>query len=153
MTKLIDSTIRSVQRISADLRPSLLDNLGIGAAAEWQAKEFQKRTGIECEATVDPPDMKLDQDRSTALFRIFQETLTNVARHAQATKVKVHLSERDERVILKVKDNGVGISTDRLAEAKSFGLIGMRERVHFWGGADTDSESSVFCVERAHPTD
>jgi signal transduction histidine kinase len=134
MTNLIDSLIGSVQRISADLRPSLLDNLGIGAAVEWFAKQFEKRVGIECQITVDPPDVKLDQDRSTALFRIFQEALTNVVRHARATTIGVHLIRRERGIVLKVRDNGIGISPGRLADANSLGIMGMRERVHPWGG-------------------
>jgi PAS domain S-box-containing protein len=134
MTKLIDSAIRSVQKISTELRPTLLDNLGLGAAVDWVASDFQKRTKIRCRVSVDPPDLKLDQERSTAFFRILQEALTNVLRHAKATRVDVHLEKRDESVVLTVRDNGTGISPHRITDPKSVGLTGMRERVYPWRG-------------------
>ena len=134
LTKLIDASIRSVQKISSDLRPTLLDNLGIGAAVEWQTKEFQKRTKIICEVTIEPPEIKLDQERTTALFRILQEALTNIVRHARATKVIVSLILGDHAVTLRVQDNGIGITPQHLTDARSFGLMGMRERIYPWGG-------------------
>jgi PAS domain S-box-containing protein len=134
MSGLIDDTIRTVKRISAELRPGVLDDLGLVAAIEWQAEEFQNRTGINCCVNVDPEDLTLDQDRSTAIFRIFQETLTNIARHARATKVTVDLMNKTASLKLRVIDNGVGISEGQILDSKSFGLIGMRERVHLWGG-------------------
>ncbi|MDH4258086.1 MAG: PAS domain S-box protein, partial [Candidatus Aminicenantes bacterium] len=91
MTELVDSTIQTVQRISSELRPGLLDDVGLLAAIEWQTEEFQKRTGIACELSVLSEDIILSQERSTAVFRIFQETLTNITRHAKATKVIVSL--------------------------------------------------------------
>jgi signal transduction histidine kinase len=117
-----------------ELRPGLLDDLGLVAAIEWQAEEFQKRTGIKCEATLDPEEIILDQDRSTAISRILQETLTNVSRHANATKVKVNLRKKAGKLILKVNDNGKGITEKQISDPKSFGLIGIRERVHLFGG-------------------
>ncbi len=134
MGKLIDDTIRTVKRISAELRPGVLDDLGLVAAIEWQAEEFQNRTGINCRVNVDPDELAVDQERSTAIFRIFQETLTNVARHARATKVTVSLVNKTASLKLRVADNGVGISERQILDSKSFGLIGMRERVHLWGG-------------------
>ncbi|HTX99460.1 MAG TPA: PAS domain S-box protein [Bacteroidota bacterium] len=134
MTAMIDSAIRSVQRISSDLRPTLLDNLGLGAAAEWAVAQFQKRTKIRCRISVDPPDLALDAERSTALFRILQEALTNVLRHAKATKVDVQLAEHSNEIQLLVKDNGRGIPLLRIKDPKSTGLAGMRERVLPWGG-------------------
>jgi len=134
MSKLADATLRTVKRISTELRPGLLDDLGLTAAIEWQAQEFQTRTGIKCAITTDPEDIILDKDHSTAIFRIFQETLTNVARHAKATKVKVSLKEKAGKIELKVKDNGKGITEEQISNPKSFGLIGMRERALFLGG-------------------
>jgi signal transduction histidine kinase len=134
MDKLIDSTIHTVKRISAELRPGVLDDLGLVAAIEWQAEEFQNRTGISCKITVDPPDLTVDQDRSTAIFRIFQETLTNVTRHARASRVSVNLKERGRKLTLRVRDNGTGITEEKINAPQSFGLIGIRERVHPWGG-------------------
>jgi signal transduction histidine kinase len=135
MIKCIDGTIKAVQRISAELRPGLLDDLGLAAAIEWQAKEFRDRTGIEMEINICPEDIVSDRERSTVIFRIFQEALTNVARHAQATALKVSLIQREQKLILKVRDNGKGITQEQIFDANSFGLLGMRERVHPWGGS------------------
>ena len=135
MTKTIDTAIRSVQRISAELRPTLLDNLGLGAAVDWVVREFRKRTELRCRVSVNPPDLRLDQERSTAFFRILQETLTNVLRHARATQVDVRLVKQEHAVVLNVRDNGTGIPQHRITDWKSVGLTGIRERVHPWRGS------------------
>ena len=132
--KLIDMTIQTLRRISTELRPELLDDLGLPAAMEWQADEFQNRTGIKCKVTFDPRDIILDKHRSTAIFRIFQEALTNVARHANATRVKVSLKKKVGKLVLKVSDNGKGITEKQISDPKSFGLIEIRERARFSGG-------------------
>ena len=134
MSRLIDKTIQTVQRIATDLRPGLLDDLGLSAAIEWQLEEFQKRTGITCKIIIDPRDVTFDRDRNTALFRIFQETLTNIARHAEATEVSVSLKQINGMIELKVQDNGRGITGEELSHPKSFGLIGIRERAIIFGG-------------------
>ena len=134
MIQLTDSTLQSVRRISTELRPVLLDELGIGAAIEWQVKEFADRTEIKSEITFHPKTIIVDQDRSTAIFRIFQEILTNVARHAKATRVKTKLTVDEDLLILKVVDNGKGISEEQISGSKSLGLLGMRERVYPWNG-------------------
>jgi PAS domain S-box-containing protein len=134
MSQLINKTIQTVKKISTDLRPGLLDDLGLADAIEWQAQEFQKRTGIKCRITIDPKDITFDRDRNTAIFRIFQETLTNVARHARATEVNVSLRQRDGQIELNVRDNGRGITEEELTNPKSFGLIGIRERAKIFGG-------------------
>ena len=134
MSKLTDMIIKSVQRISLELRPVILDDLGLVPAIEWQAQEFEGRTNIKCEITIDCGDNNLDQDQSTALFRIFQEALTNVARHANATKIKVSLKKRPDKLLLKIEDNGRGITEEQISDPKSFGLFGMRERIYPWGG-------------------
>jgi signal transduction histidine kinase len=134
MSKLTDMIIKAVQRISTELRPGILDDLGLIPAIEWQAQEFEDRTNIKCKITLDCEDSDLDQDLSTALFRIFQEALTNVARHAKATKVKVSLQEKHGKLLLEIEDNGRGITEEQISDPKSFGLIGMRERVYPWGG-------------------
>jgi PAS domain S-box-containing protein len=134
MNELIDSIIQTVKRISAALRPGILDDLGLVAAIEWQAEEFQNRTGINCRFAVSPDDLTVDQDRSTAIFRIFQETLTNIARHAGASLVSAELLKDAGSLMLRVIDNGSGITKEQIHDPKSFGLIGMRERVHPWGG-------------------
>ncbi len=137
ISKLMDTSIETVKRISTELRPGVLDDLGLAAAIEWQAAEFQHRTGITCEVTSDPRDIILDRDRSTAIFRIFQESLTNVARHAQATRVTASLKEKAGTLELKVRDNGKGITEEQISDPKSFGIMGMRERVYPWKGQVT----------------
>ncbi len=134
MSEIISDTIQFTKKMVSDLRPSILDNLGLTAAIEWQAKEFQKRTGINCNLNLGLNNIKLDQDLATALFRIFQETLTNVARHADATDIDMNLIQKDNNLELTVVDNGKGISDERIANPKSFGLIGIRERVLQFGG-------------------
>ena len=135
MLELIDTTIRSVKRMITALRPRLLDDLGLTAAIEWQSEEFQRRTGIACDLSILPEDIRVDPDRSTAIFRILQEAFTNAARHSGATRVSVSLVSEDGALELRVSDNGSGITTDRLNDPKSFGLIGIRERAYYWGGS------------------
>jgi signal transduction histidine kinase len=130
----IDSTIQTVRRISTELRPGVLDHLGLVAALEWQANEFQNRTGIKCEVRADVGEPLPDQNLSTTFFRIFQETLTNVIRHAGATQVWVDLKESDGRITLEVKDNGRGIERAEISNTKSMGLLGMKERAALLGG-------------------
>jgi len=131
----IDATIQTVRRIATELRPGILDHLGLIAALEWQANEFQTRTGIKCDVRADLHEPALTADLATAFFRIFQETLTNVIRHAGATHVMVHLKEAAGRIILEVKDNGRGISPDDATNPRSMGLLGMKERAALLGGS------------------
>jgi PAS domain S-box-containing protein len=132
--KLVDETIQAVRRIATELRPGILDDLGLGAAVEWAAEEFQARTGIKCRMSLPDSEIALDQERATALFRIFQETLTNVARHADATEVDVTLARSRDDLSLEVYDNGKGISEENLVEGRSLGILGMRERALLLGG-------------------
>lgn len=134
MSESIDTTIQSVRRISTELRPGVLDAGGLTAAIEWQAQEFQNRTGITCEYILRSGNIILNQDRSTAMFRIFQEILTNVARHAKATEVNVSMKESADNLILEVRDNGRGITESEVSGNKSLGLLGMRERALLLGG-------------------
>jgi len=134
MGKLIDSTVQTVRKIATGLRPEMLDDMGLIAAVGWQAKEFQKRTGIRCRVKLPPEGAKLDIDVSTTMFRIFQEILTNVARHSRATRVDIELEVGAERVALDVADNGVGISDGDMSGKKSLGLLGMHERALLFGG-------------------
>jgi PAS domain S-box-containing protein len=134
MSGLVDATIESVHNITTELRPSLLDDLGLQAAIEWQAADFQKRSGIRCQTHIDCQNGTIDRNLATAVFRIFQETLTNIARHAKATLCKVKLSENEKQLCLDVTDNGVGITQWQVDDSRSFGMIGMRERAHLWGG-------------------
>ena len=134
MSKLIDSTVQTVRKIATGLRPEMLDDMGLIAAVAWQAKEFQKRTGIRCRTKLPPEGTKLDLDISTTAFRIFQEILTNVARHSRATRVDIELTVDEERLALEVADNGVGIPSADLNGRKSLGLLGMQERALLFGG-------------------
>ena len=134
MAALVDMTMRTLKKIYMDLRPGMLDHLGLAAAIGWQAGEFEKRTGIECKVTFSPEDFEIHPDLSTAIFRIFQETLTNVSRHAGATAVTISLKNRNGGLELIVKDNGKGITKDQLSKPDSYGLIGISERAYHWGG-------------------
>jgi len=130
----IDATIQTVRRIATELRPGILDDLGLEAAVEWQANEFEKRTGIKCVAQSEITETQRDEDFNTAAFRIYQELLTNILRHAGATRVDVRLSEESDRLILIVHDNGRGITDEEIASTRSIGLLGMRERAELLGG-------------------
>jgi len=134
MVKLIDDMIHSLRRIASELRPGTLDDLGLLAAIEWQAQEFEGRSGVKCHLALPQAEIALDSDRSTAIFRIFQETLTNVARHANATRVNVRLVGDAESLTLEVTDNGKGIDETRASAHNSLGLLGMRERALLLGG-------------------
>jgi signal transduction histidine kinase len=134
MSSLIDATIQTVRRISTELRPGILDDLGLAATIEWQLQEFQTRTGIESKLISAPEETTLADDRATAVFRIFQEILTNVARHAQATRVEVSLEETTAFLTLQVRDDGRGITESEIRSPKSIGLLGMQERVRLWAG-------------------
>lgn len=130
----IDETIQSIRRIATELRPGILDDLGLIAALEWQANEFQSRTGIVCQVTSTLQDTQLDADLNTAFFRIFQETLTNIMRHANATRVEVNSTQEGGRFILTVRDNGRGILPGEARDRRSIGLLGMEERAALLGG-------------------
>lgn len=133
MSDLIDTTVQIVRRISTELRPGILD-LGLTATIEWQLQEFQTRTGIKSNLISAPEETILDADGSTAVFRIFQEILTNVVRHAQATQVEVILEETATFLTLQVQDNGRGITEKERHSPKSIGLLGMQERARLGGG-------------------
>jgi len=137
MTGLADAMIQTVKRIAARLRPAMLDDLGVAAALEWEMEEFERRTGIGCELTVEPKEIDIDPDRSTAVYRIFQEALTNIARHAKATNVEASLKVHADMIEMKIRDNGIGITEKQVASPLAFGLIGMRERVQQFGGETT----------------
>ncbi len=135
MFELIDTTIQKVQEISTELRPGVLDTLGLVAAIEWQAQQFQRQTGISCKLALGPDDeIDLDTEQSTAIFRIFQETLTNIARHANSKKVRVGIKKKSKKVILEISDNGRGITESEITDPKSLGLLGMQERARVLGG-------------------
>jgi signal transduction histidine kinase len=134
MAALIDSALARVQTLVTELRPVVLDKLGLVAAIEWQVGEFHERSGILCETHLPVEEIPLEFGRSTALFRILQEALTNVARHANASKVVVELATESRSIILTVEDNGTGIDEKLISAPESFGLLGMRERALSFGG-------------------
>src|SRR5882762_10624719 len=126
--QLVDSTIATLRRIASELRPRTLDDLGLPAALESQAQEFESRTGIRCTVALPQELFTFDADTSTAIFRIFQESLTNVARHSQATRVDARLEQDDNRILFQVFDNGRGFDPEEAKTRKSLGLVGMQER-------------------------
>jgi len=134
MEKLLDMAIESIERIITALRPGILDDLGLAEAIEWQAGDFQSRTRVKCRVNLDLSDTVFEKEHSTAIFRIVQEALTNVARHANATMVSINLKEKAGELMLVVKDNGKGIPKKEISRPKSFGLMGIRERAHVLGG-------------------
>ena len=132
--ELADQTITAVQRIAAELRPGVLDQLGLFPALKHEAQRFHKRTSILCQVELPQRQPELPPQVATAVFRIFQETLTNVARHAEAAEVRVTFREEGSRVILEVADNGRGLPPDALRNPKALGLLGMKERAAVLGG-------------------
>jgi PAS domain S-box-containing protein len=134
MVGLVDTTINTVRRISSELRPGVLDDLGLVSAIEWHAQQFQEHTGIVCRFNSLIESVELNREQSTPVFRIFQEAMTNVLRHAQATKVNIIIEEEENEFILEIKDNGRGITESERLGIHSLGLLGMRERAHSIGG-------------------
>jgi signal transduction histidine kinase len=131
---LLDKTIAETRRIASDLRPTMLDDLGLIPAAEWLTQTFTERTGIPCELAIGSDPLAVPESHATAVYRILQESLTNVARHAQATRVDVSLAQIGNEIALTVRDNGIGYSTTEPRKTNSHGLIGMRERAYLLGG-------------------
>ncbi|MCB0196029.1 MAG: sensor histidine kinase [Anaerolineae bacterium] len=149
MSDLIDIIIQAVRRIATELRPGILD-LSLVATIEWQLQEFESRYGIESQLISAPEETVLDTDGATTVFRIFQEILTNVTRHARATRIEVSVEENDTFLTLRVQDNGRGISKSEIDSPKSIGLLGMQERarlrageVHFQG---TSGQGTIVTV-------
>lgn len=145
----IDATIKSVRQIINDLRPNVLD-LGLSAAVEWQIAEFKRRTGIACELIDEPKEVALSDHAATAFFRILQESLSNIVRHAQASRVRVELKLGGNRLSMTVSDNGIGLQAGERAKVGSFGLVGIEERISILGGSfsiTSDSgEGTTVCV-------
>jgi len=134
LSDMIDASVESVQKISSKLRPGILDELGLIAAIEWQTEEFEKLTSIKCSLVLPKEELVLEKDKSTAIFRIFQEALTNIARHSQATKAQISLLNFQSNIFLEIQDNGRGISQDQIKDFKSLGIHGMEERAMVFGG-------------------
>jgi PAS domain S-box-containing protein len=143
MSRMTDDVIGRVRRISSDLRPGVLDDLGLLAAVEWEASRFEERTGVSCVVASNLGDDGLERDLSTAVFRIAQEALTNVARHAEASNVAIHLNRSDDgrSLTLRVRDDGMGIRDEAAREPTSLGLLGMRERARRLGGTVSTSRA------------
>lgn len=140
----IDRTIDTVRRIARKLRPGILDDLGLVAAIEWQLQDFENKTNIATEFVSDIDEIDLSQECSTAIFRIFQETLTNVVRHAKAKKVVTRLIKDDKILILEIIDNGIGINSSDISNTGSLGLLGMRERaILFYGTLDIKGKKGI----------
>jgi signal transduction histidine kinase len=130
----VEQAIQTLSAIVTDLRPEALDHLGLVAAIEWQAETFARRAGVRCRFTTTTDVIELDRGRATSLFRMFQEMLTNVARHANASRISVSLRHKADRLLLTVRDNGRGVSVQDTLAPQSWGLLGMRERAVLLGG-------------------
>jgi signal transduction histidine kinase len=131
---MVDDLVKTVRRIATELRPPILDQLGLPAAVEWMAQDFTRRTGIRCDPTILPTQGAINDELATALFRIVQEALTNVSRHAAATRVQVELGVKSGCVTLEVRDDGHGITESAATGPGSLGILGMRERAAALGG-------------------
>jgi signal transduction histidine kinase len=137
MGREIDESIQAVRKISTQLRPRILDDLGLIGAIEWQTQDFENRTGVHCDigqTELDAVRLDLDPQRSTAVFRIFQEILTNVRRHSGAGHVRIDLHSEGEKLILEVTDDGKGMSLEDPTWLNGLGILGMRERAQVFGG-------------------
>jgi signal transduction histidine kinase len=135
MAQIIKIINKKLQNISSSLRPDMLDDLGLVAAIEWLIKGYQERTGIECHLITNPREFKLNDEISTTVYRIFQEALTNAARHADATKIRATITIKADIMTLKINDNGRGITESQIAGPESFGLVGIRERIYSMQGS------------------
>jgi PAS domain S-box-containing protein len=155
MKRLAEATMNTVRRIASELRPSVLDDLGLMEAIEWQARQFQARTGIVCQVNGYSGNLPLSREQSTALFRIFQEALTNILRHAQAEKVEIKGEGDDSGFVLTIRDNGRGITEEEKVSAHSLGVLGMRERAQAVGGTiditATDDQGTAITVRIQGP--
>lgn len=134
MMQLVERTMVSMRDIATELRPSILDNLGLIAAIEWQAETFQNRTGIQCTVHVGLDDKGISSKPATAIFRIFQESLTNVLKHSEATEINVWLNRESGKFVMKVHDNGNGLSANALNKPQALGIVNMRERALAFSG-------------------
>lgn len=134
LINLVDAAIDSIRTIATELRPAVLDNFGLIPAMEWQIQQFRIRTNILCEYEFDVKEFAFSNDESTAIFRIFQEILTNISRHSKATKVWISFKYENSALRLKIKDNGIGFDVNKISKVLSFGLLGMSERAFSIGG-------------------
>jgi len=137
VAKMLDQMVDTVHKITSKLRPEILDELGLIPAIEWQSQQFQEHTGLTCDVTLSKTEIALDKEKSTAIFRIFQEALTNVARHANADRISIILRHESGQLILEVTDNGQGIRKSQIDDSRSLGILGMKERALVLGGIVT----------------
>jgi signal transduction histidine kinase len=148
MIKFIDSSIKKVQKISSELRPEILDDLGLSDAIDWYCEEFEKRSGIKCNFSKnEDEDIDINNELSLTLFRVVQESLTNIIRHSNANEVNTSLLFTDDEILITIKDNGIGIPKEKIDDPKSIGLIGMRERINKWNGDFSITGSADFGTE------
>jgi signal transduction histidine kinase len=138
MSEHIRRMLERVRIIATELRPAVLDQLGLIAAVEWELYQFQSRSGIQCEITLPDEEVSVDHERSTVVFRILQEALTNIALHAQANKATINVKKEGGSLILEIEDNGKGIQQGEIFDVKSLGILGMRERALAFGGRAAD---------------
>ncbi|MFZ1517253.1 MAG: PAS domain S-box protein [Ignavibacteriaceae bacterium] len=143
MSDLIDDLIKNVRKISSELRPNVLDYLGLIPAIEWQIEEFKKRTEIDCIYESNTSKIDLGMQINSSVFRIIQEAFTNVIRHAKATEVKFSINEQHDKITIKILDNGIGINTDEISNLRSLGILGMKERTINFNGSLNIENSSV----------
>jgi two-component system sensor histidine kinase UhpB len=134
MLSLIDGIINNVRRISADLRPDVLDYFGLIPSIEWQTEEYKKRTELQCEFTTNVTNINFKPEINSSIFRIFQEAFTNIIRHSGATKVIINIIEETDILRLEIADNGIGINEALLSDDNSLGIIGMKERTLQFNG-------------------
>jgi signal transduction histidine kinase len=134
MIEMVDETVTSVRRIATDLRPLMLDDLGLNAAVDWLARESARRMGIEITLRLDPTDPPIGEAATIALYRMVQEALTNIARHAHATRARIEIVREGEELLVKVQDNGVGFAEQAIYRDRAHGLMGIRERAYMLGG-------------------
>jgi signal transduction histidine kinase len=134
MDQVVDDTVRAARRISTDLRPLILDDLGLNAALEWLTDQFTQRAGIQCHLTQPEDELLLDNLQATAIFRIVQEALTNVTKHAQASRVDIELSYKDNSIHLLIQDDGCGFDVSQPVKSDSYGLLGFKERIYLLNG-------------------
>jgi signal transduction histidine kinase len=155
MIRQVDEAIQRVREIASNLRPSVLDDLGLLPAIEWQLNELKKRTGIRCRLSSNVEKLELDPERSAAVFRVVQEALTNIVRHAEASRIQVRLHTNDDSLTVTVADNGRGLSTAAIANSGSLGILGMKERMARVGGqfAIHSGSPSGTVVEMKVPND
>ena len=131
---MLDETVKSVRRISSELRPSVLDDMGLAVAIEWHLSEFEKRSGVKTKLNKTDKELVLTDAMKIGLFRIVQESLTNVARYAEAKNVVVSLGQNENDLLLSIKDDGVGFDKEKIATKKTLGILGMKERTNMMGG-------------------